>query len=56
MDDVNASHLTVNDLIVHFGPCCFSTSSHRLDGKEIVYVMTAPKLSEEAVLKLQELL
>ena len=48
MDDVNASHLSAYDLIVHFGPCCLSTSSLRLDGKEIIYVMTSPKLNEEA--------
>jgi diphthamide biosynthesis enzyme Dph1/Dph2-like protein len=56
VDDVNASHLNANDLIVHFGPCCLSTSSLRLDGKEIIYVMTAPKLSEEAMNLLQELI
>ena len=56
VDDVNASHLNANDLIVHFGPCCLSTSSLRIDGKEIIYVITAPKLTEEAVFKMQEMI
>ena len=47
VDDVNASHLTSNDMIVHFGPCCLSTSSVRLDGKEIVYVKTNKGMTEE---------
>lgn len=38
VDDVNASHLTTNDLIVHFGRCCLSTSSKQ-GAKQIVYVL-----------------
>jgi hypothetical protein len=53
---VNASHLSTNDLIVHFGPCCLSTSSGRKDGKEIVYVITTPAITEEAAGKLRELI
>ena len=43
MDDVNASHLNANDLIVHFGRCCLSASSVQslteVALKEIIYVL-----------------
>jgi hypothetical protein len=43
VDDVNASHLTANDLIIHFGKCCLSTASKALTSdalqKEILYVL-----------------
>jgi diphthamide biosynthesis enzyme Dph1/Dph2-like protein len=39
VDDVNASHLNANDLIVHFGRCCLSTQSKKEGGKEILYVL-----------------
>eukprot|EP00347_Sterkiella_histriomuscorum_P019811 403340210 len=41
IDDVNASHLNSNDLIIHFGKCCLSTASKsptRPD-KEVLYVI-----------------
>ncbi|CDW79232.1 diphthamide biosynthesis protein 2-like [Stylonychia lemnae] len=41
VDDVNASHLNNNDLIIHFGKCCLSTASksHIRPDKEILYVL-----------------
>ena len=39
VDDVNASHLSANDMIVHFGRFCLSTASNKNKDKEIVYVL-----------------
>ncbi len=53
MDDVNASHLSTNDLIVHFGRCCLSTSSKQ-GSKQIVYVL--PKAASKCDKWLAELI
>lgn len=39
VDDVNASHSDKNDMIIHFGKCCLSTSSNYKPNKEILYVL-----------------
>lgn len=38
VDDVNASHLTANDMIIHFGRCCLSTASDAMNQVEMVSV------------------
>lgn len=47
VDDVNASHSAANDMIIHFGKCCFSTSSHSVakPEKEILYILNDPSVS-----------
>ena len=59
VDDVNASHLNSNDLIIHFGRFCLSTSSHtvmlqrkpeeekkEIKYKEILYVLPKSESKE----------
>lgn len=46
VDDVNASHLNTNDMIIHFGRCCLSTASEQ-SGKQILYVM--PRTCDEVI-------
>jgi diphthamide biosynthesis enzyme Dph1/Dph2-like protein len=36
---VNASHAACNDLIVHFGKCCLSSSNQIKQDKDILYVL-----------------
>ncbi len=31
VDDVNAGHLSANDMIIHFGRCCLSTASDAMN-------------------------
>ena len=46
LDDVTASHAAANDMLVHFGHCCFSSEGKTIEGvssngscsKSVLYV------------------